>query len=79
MAIESKTEIRPGSARREPSGRTRRGISKLQRREALEGMLMATPWILGFLIFTAGPMLAAIYLGLTKWDICSGLGILDRI
>ncbi len=45
--------------------------SKLNRREAIDGFLMALPWILGFLLFTAGPMLAAIYFSLTKWDIIS--------
>ncbi len=44
-------------------------LSKLHRREAIEGVLMALPWMIGFVLFTAGPMLAAIYLGLTRWDI----------
>lgn len=30
---------------------------------------MASPWMIGFVLFTAGPMLAAVYLGLTRWDI----------
>lgn len=30
---------------------------------------MAAPWIVGFLCFTAGPMLASLYLSLTRWDI----------
>ena len=68
MAI-GKRDTRPsqgvGSKRTHAWG----GVSKLQRREALEGILMALPWMIGFVIFTAGPMLAAIYLGLTRWDI----------
>lgn len=32
-------------------------------------MLMASPWLIGFVLFTAGPMLASVYLGLTRWDI----------
>jgi multiple sugar transport system permease protein len=32
-------------------------------------MLMAAPGMLGFVLFTAGPMLASVYLGLTRWDI----------
>jgi multiple sugar transport system permease protein len=45
--------------------------SKLKRREAIDGFLMALPWIIGFILFTAGPMLAAVYFSLTRWDIIS--------
>jgi multiple sugar transport system permease protein len=51
------------------SKRARRGVGKLHRREAIDGFLMASPWMIGFILFTAGPMLAAVYLGLTQWDI----------
>ena len=40
-----------------------------RRREALTGYLMATPWILGFLIFIAFPMIASLYLSFTEWDL----------
>jgi multiple sugar transport system permease protein len=49
------------------AARSRRG--RLQRREAIEGFLMAVPWMIGFVLFTAGPILAAVYLGMTNWDI----------
>lgn len=39
------------------------------RREALEGYLWISPWIIGFIIFTAGPILASLYLGFTKYKI----------
>jgi multiple sugar transport system permease protein len=39
------------------------------RREALEGYLWISPWFLGFIIFTAGPILASLYLGFTKYKI----------
>lgn len=45
--------------------------SKLKRREAIEGFLMALPWMIGFVLFTAGPMLASVYFSLTTWDIIS--------
>lgn len=35
------------------------------------GFLFVTPWLLGFLIFTAGPMLASLYLSLTKYDLAN--------
>jgi multiple sugar transport system permease protein len=48
-----------------------RELGKLQRQEAIIGILMALPFILGFLIFTAGPMLVGLYASFTKWDIVS--------
>lgn len=45
----------------------RRG--SLQRREAIAGILFASPWILGFLLFIAGPMVASVVLSLMKWDL----------
>ena len=33
------------------------------------GMLFISPWLLGFLIFTAGPMLASLYLSFCKYDL----------
>lgn len=43
--------------------------SPLQRREAIEGYLWITPWILGFLIFSLGPILASLYLSFTQYKI----------
>lgn len=45
------------------------GVSKLRRREAIDGMLMALPWVIGFLVFIAGPMAFGLYVSLTKWNI----------
>jgi len=46
----------------------RRPRSALARREAVEGLLFAAPWLVGFFLFTAGPMLASILLSFTRWD-----------
>lgn len=35
------------------------------------GMLFISPWLLGFLIFTAGPMLISLYLSFCKYDLHS--------
>lgn len=43
----------------------------LRRREALTGYLFISPWILGFLIFTIGPMFASLYYSFTDYDIVS--------
>jgi len=44
-------------------------MSALRRREALSGYLAIMPWLLGFLIFTAGPMVYSGYLVFTKWEL----------
>jgi len=49
----------------------RHELSALRRREALLGYLWISPWILGFLLFTAGPMVASLYLSLTNYNIVS--------
>lgn len=43
-----------------------------RRREALEGYLFILPWVIGFLVFTAGPLLSSFYLSFTEW------GFVDR-
>jgi multiple sugar transport system permease protein len=40
-----------------------------RRREALEGYVCILPWLIGFLVFTAGPMLASLGLSFTKWNL----------
>lgn len=47
----------------------RRGMSRLARRDAIDGYLFVAPWILGFLLFTAGPMLASLGLVFVDWDL----------
>ncbi|HEX4840916.1 MAG TPA: sugar ABC transporter permease [bacterium] len=39
------------------------------KREALIGFLLILPWVIGFLAFTAGPMLISLFLSLTRWDV----------
>jgi multiple sugar transport system permease protein len=41
----------------------------LARREALWAYAFITPWIIGFLIFTVGPMLASLFFSFTAYDI----------
>jgi multiple sugar transport system permease protein len=38
-------------------------------REAVVGWLFAMPWILGFLLFTAGPMIFSLYTSFTRYNI----------
>ena len=43
----------------------------LARRESLWAYTFITPWIIGFFIFTVGPMLASLYFSFTEYDIVS--------
>ncbi|PYE54610.1 carbohydrate ABC transporter permease [Deinococcus yavapaiensis] len=45
------------------------GMSTLRRREAINGYLFILPWLLGFLLFTAGPMLFSLYASFTNYDV----------
>jgi len=44
-------------------------MSPRERREALEGYIRISPWIIGFLLFTMGPVLASFYFSFTQWSI----------
>ena len=46
-------------------------MSRLARREALTGWIFALPWVLGFLVFTAAPMLFSLYASFTRYPITS--------
>ncbi|MCC7354512.1 MAG: sugar ABC transporter permease [Anaerolineae bacterium] len=48
-------------------GRQKR--SSLGRQEAIWGLLCISPWLLGFILFTAGPIIASFLISLTRWDI----------
>ena len=37
--------------------------------ETRDGYLFILPWLLGFLIFTAGPMVASLFISFTRWEI----------
>ena len=43
----------------------------LRRREAINGYAATAPWLLGFVLFTAGPMIFSAYLMFTHWDLIS--------
>ena len=44
-------------------------LGKLARKEAIDCYLFISPWIIGFLIFTLGPMLFSVFLSFCRWDI----------
>jgi multiple sugar transport system permease protein len=47
----------------------RQNKSPMRRREAIEGILYISPWIVGFIAFVAGPLLASMYLSFTKYNV----------
>lgn len=42
--------------------------SGYRRRQELEGLLCILPWLIGFLCFKFGPMVASLVIGLMQWD-----------
>ena len=51
------------------SARSRRRRSKLLIREYIAFYLFASPWIIGLLVFTIGPMVASLYLSFTDYAV----------
>jgi multiple sugar transport system permease protein len=41
----------------------------MKKREALWGYLLISPWLIGFVVFTLGPMIASLLLSLTRYNI----------
>jgi len=46
-------------------------MSRLGRKEAIACYLFILPWVLGLIIFTAGPMIASLVISMTRWSIMS--------
>lgn len=62
--------MQPRPAERAPAAPGHRSRA-LARREALWGFAFISPWIIGLVLFTAGPVLAAFYFGFTDYPILS--------
>jgi multiple sugar transport system permease protein len=41
----------------------------MERREAWEALVFLSPWILGFVLFTAGPVVASMAMSFCRWDV----------
>src|SRR3954462_225873 len=52
-----------------PQKRSRSWTDRWKKRETWLFYLCISPWLLGFLIWTAGPMLYSLYLSFTSWDL----------
>ena len=49
----------------------RQGRARRRRREIITGFLFVSPWLIGFLVFIAGPMLFSLYASFTNYDVSS--------
>jgi multiple sugar transport system permease protein len=47
----------------------RRRLTPLERREARQGLLFLSPWLIGFVLFTLAPMIATLVLSVTNLDL----------
>lgn len=45
------------------------GASPMRRREAIEGYVFLLPWIVGYIAFSGGPIVASAYLSFTKYNV----------
>lgn len=43
----------------------------MRRREAIDGYLFIAPWLIGFVVFVSGPMIASLALSFMSWDLFS--------
>ncbi len=44
-------------------------MSRVRRREAIDGYLFIMPWLIGFVLWTVGLMIASIILAFMRWDL----------
>lgn len=63
----SQVTARPATAASAP-GTTPRRLNA-RHREALFGYIFISPWIIGFVVFTAGPMIASLFMSFTNYSI----------
>jgi multiple sugar transport system permease protein len=74
MALLTKT-----NGRKRADGRTaertdeppKRRVKKYNRRETIAGYLFISPWIVGFLVFTAGAMLYSLYISFSNYNLAT--------
>jgi multiple sugar transport system permease protein len=62
------TAVDTGTGTRSGQGRQKRWLT-MSRREALFCYFFISPWVLGFLVFTAGPIIASLYFSFNDYTI----------
>ncbi|WP_251050596.1 MULTISPECIES: carbohydrate ABC transporter permease [unclassified Microbacterium] len=78
MSLGSDSETRTLTvAKKDQSGRRRRRAKApkvkqhYNKREALAGYLFITPWLIGFLVFTAGAMVYSLYISFSNYNLAT--------
>ena len=66
------TDLRDRRSTRIPAKRRGSGVDT--RREMVAGYAFLSPWLIGFMVITAIPMLYSFYLSFTNWDLISNAG-----
>ncbi|MFC8192885.1 carbohydrate ABC transporter permease [Cellulomonas sp. NPDC057328] len=69
------TQVAPAVAAGPPGGPGTAPVPRRRRRfdrEAIAGYLFISPWIVGFLVFTAGAMAWSLYISLTRYNLATG-------
>ncbi len=64
-----KSTSSPLPARLAGTRAARSPMSGARRREALQGYLYISPWIIGFIVFVAGPLIASLYYSFTYYPL----------
>src|SRR5579859_4366454 len=52
-----------------PAARTRPWYRRLTNKHEIEFYMAISPWLIGFVLFTGGPVLAALLISFTRWQI----------
>jgi multiple sugar transport system permease protein len=60
-----------GTAAQSQTPATRVGRLTRRQRKALSGYLFISPWLIGFLVFSLGPILASLWLSFTRYNLFS--------
>lgn len=63
------TELKAVALPSQPKVRAAKAPRNQRFKRNLEGYLFASPWLIGFFIFTLGPFIAAFWISLHSWDI----------
>ena len=61
--------VQPQPTTAEPTPERRRSRRHARRREVTAALLFLSPWLVGFLVFTAWPLIYSVYLSLTDYDV----------
>ncbi|GAB3437273.1 sugar ABC transporter permease [Phycicoccus ginsengisoli] len=68
--VDEPSPDRPAAPRKDPArAPRRRGGGTVRGRETRAALLFISPWIIGFLVFTAGPMLVSLVLSFTDYSL----------